>query len=583
MYKGGRPGAAGWMCRMPLAVRHRLLLALVCLFYGGAGSTVSAQIPLPLPLAGQEQPEFQTPGLSSPGSPEVVAAEAEPATIDESNRVFGDFLFTGQFAAQSFIGFNPSYEVAVGDKIALRLWGGFDFEGELVVDAQGNIFIPNVGPVAVQSVRNEDLNKIVTDAIKNVYTRNVGVYASLGGAEPVKVFVTGFVNQPGLYAGHASDSVLFFLDRAGGIDARRGSYLKIEVLRGGGMHQSVNLYDFVLKGQLPVFQIADGDTIVVNQVGSQAGVFGDVQNPFLYEFSGSATTVGALLDMARPLPQATHVRISRNSRVKREVEYLPIADARPVSLMGGDVIDVTSDKIPGTISVRVEGEHTSAQEFVLPYGASLGDLLERVRFGENAQADAIRLLRLSVKERQKEMLEAQLRALESSVLTARSRTREEAQLRTQEADLILRWVDRARKIEPQGQVSLAGSSSRDDILLESGDVIRIPRQSNLVIIHGDVLFPAAVAYQPGNSVQAYIDQAGGFTQSRHVANVLILHRDGTFTRVPSRQLKSSRLSLEPGDEIFVLPKVDSKNLQIVKDITQIFYQLALSAGVVLRL
>jgi len=505
------------------------------------------------------------------------------AKVVEGKKAFGSWIFGGEFANQSFIGFNPDYTVSVGDSITLKLWGGFDFTGTLPVDPQGNIFVPKVGPVKVLGVRNSELNAFVGDSVKQVFRTNVGVYASLGGAEPVKVFVTGFVRQPGLFAGHSSDSVLFFLDQAGGIDPERGSFLNVKVLRGGREHRAVNLYDFILSGSLPVFQLRDGDTIIVAPVASQVGVFGEVQNKNLFEFEGDSILAKNLLSMARVHPQATHMRISRNNRSKTEVEYMPLAKAETQRVFAGDVIDVMSDKNKGSISIRVEGEHNGSQEFVLPYGAKLGDLLSQIKFGENAQVEAIQLMRKSVQQRQKEMLHAQLRALESSVLTARSNTVKEAELREREADLILRWVARAEKIEPLGLVSLAGSSSRDDILLESGDVIRVPRTSNLVMVHGDVLFPSAMAYREGMTIEGYIDQSGGFSQSKNTANILLLHRDGTFTKVRRGDIDSKRLKLHSGDEIFVLPRVQTKHIQIASDIINIFYQLALSAGVVLRL
>lgn len=530
----------------------------------------------------------QTAPIYAQAVPAVEEEEKEPVrevpnTIIGENDAFGSWIFGGEFANQSFVGFNPSYEISVGDQISLQMWGGFEFAGELTVDAQGNIFIPKVGPVAVQGVQNKDLNAIVSDAVKTIFLKNVGVYASLGGAEPVKVFVTGFVTQPGLFAGHSSDSVLFFLDKAGGIDPARGSFLDVKVLRGGREYRSINIYDFILTGSLPSFQILDGDTIVVRPVKSRAAVLGDVQNENAFEFAGSETTVGELLSLARPLAEATHVRISRNNMVKTEVEYVAVNQASAVKVSPGDVLEVVSDKLQGTISVRVEGEHNSNQEFVLPYGATLGQLLAQVDFGPNAQRDAVQLMRHSVRERQKETLRAQLRALEASVLTARSKTAAEATLRQQEAALILQWVERAKNVEPKGQVSLGGASSVDDILLEQGDIIRIPRTSNLVMVHGDVLFPSAMAYQDGSTIEGYIEQAGGFTQSRSASNVLILHRDGSFKKVSKRQLNSRNIILFPGDEIFVLPRVQTKSFQLAQDIITIFYQLALSAGVVLRL
>jgi hypothetical protein len=42
-------------------------------------------------------------------------------------------------------------------------------------------------------------------------------------------------------------------------------------------------------------------------------------------------------------------------------------------------------------------------------------------------------------------------------------------------------------------------------------------------------------------------------------------------------------NVEPGDSVLVLGKLDSKNIPIVKDLTQILYQIAVGAGVLIRL
>src|SRR3546814_12293174 len=93
----------------------------------------------------------------------------------------------------------------------------------------------------------------------------------------------------------------------------------------------------------------------------------------------------------------------------------------------------------------------------------------------------LQLFRQSVKERQRALLETSLRSLETAALTARSGTSDEARLRQQEADLILRWVDRAKKIEPSGQVVISQSDELGDLLLENGDIIRVPVKDGLVL------------------------------------------------------------------------------------------------------
>ncbi|WP_039754604.1 polysaccharide biosynthesis/export family protein, partial [Chromobacterium haemolyticum] len=148
-----------------------------------------------------------TPAEPEPPSRQQPAERAAPAVSQEipfvvppqaPGRMFGSQLFGGAFRNSAGQGFNPNYQLSIGDRIALRLWGAFNFDAQLLVDPQGNIFIPNIGPVPVAGIRNGELNAAVSNQVRRVYKANVNVYAALDIAQPVKVFVTGFVKQPGL-------------------------------------------------------------------------------------------------------------------------------------------------------------------------------------------------------------------------------------------------------------------------------------------------------------------------------------------------------------------------------------------------
>lgn len=67
-------------------------------------------------------------------------------------RMFGSHLFSRDFRGTLNQGFNPDYVVSIGDRVQVRLWGAFNFDGALTIDAQGNIYIPNVGPIAIAGV-----------------------------------------------------------------------------------------------------------------------------------------------------------------------------------------------------------------------------------------------------------------------------------------------------------------------------------------------------------------------------------------------------------------------------------------------
>ena len=89
----------------------------------------------------------------------LAPAQTTPSPANYANLnsdVFGAQLFTGSFAQAGATQFNPDYLIATGDQIQVRFWGGFSFDSVLTVDPQGNLFLPQVGPVKVLGVRNQD-------------------------------------------------------------------------------------------------------------------------------------------------------------------------------------------------------------------------------------------------------------------------------------------------------------------------------------------------------------------------------------------------------------------------------------------
>ena len=524
--------------------------------------------PMPDLLPGQNQQAVSSSGFDN---------TPPPATAAVMSRMFGAQLFTSATAdSGASIGFNPSYVIGLGDTIQIRLWGAFSFDGALTVDPKGNIFLPNVGPLKVAGITNGQLNTLVTSKVKEVYQANVNVYASLVQAQPVKVFVTGYVRNPGLYGGVASDSLLSYLSKAGGVDSDRGSYVDIVVKRGNHVRSQVNLYDFLLNGNLALSQFSDGDTIVVGPRQHTFSIEGDVFNSYDFEFANSSIPVTEALSWARPKPGATHMTIIRQQGTMKRSEYYPLSSAPGRSLQDGDKLVVSSDRYAGTIQVRIEGAHSGEHAVVLPYGATMRQVLAQVRPNSMSQMDAIQLYRRSVALRQKEMLDVSLQKLEQASLSAQSSTQEEARLRMQEAQLVSRFVAKARTVVPKGEVVL-NEKNIDSVLLEDGDVISIPEKTSLVMVHGEVLFPNAVSWEKGLDPEEYIEKCGGLTQKSGNSKIIVIRQNGEALNADDVK------EMRPGDEIMVLPKYDSKNIEVSRGISTILYQLAVAAKVILTL
>jgi len=493
--------------------------------------------------------------------------------------IFGSQLFQGDFKNLSFTGFNPDYQIGIGDVIQIMLWGAQENNLDLTVDAQGNVFIPKVGPVAVQGVRNADINKLINDHIRQIYKENIDAYANLRSTQTVKVYASGAVVKPGLYQGCASDSILYFLDRAGGIDPDRGSYLNISILRQGKSITVVNLYDFLEKGSLPITQFHDGDVILVGPRGNSVIVQGDVNNSGRFEFSGSKTSLSHLLSLASPKAESTSANIRRSRLGAAEAIILPLDQADKQQIEPGDIIEVTGHSVIKSILVTISGEYEGAQNIVLPYGAVLAEALHKITASPRSNLPALQIFRKSVAERQKILLQQSLDNLERTVFSAQSSSLEEAKLRQTESEMTLDFIKRARAVEPKGQVLLESLSKADEFHLEDGDILYIPLKTSLVNISGEVKFPNTQTYRIKDSIEDYIDRAGGYTLNANTKELILIRPNGEISSIG----RGYRANLTPGDEIIVLPKPDKKSILFAKDISTIMYQIAIATRVVIGL
>lgn len=536
---------------------------------GGQGSQ-----PMQQPPAQEQQPRADW----RQGTYGMLPTREELAEMEASQvKPFGADLFEGGFSGMRSDGLNPEYRVTPGDQVTLRIWGAIDFERVLPVDAQGNIFIPTVGPVRVQGVSHRQLDSTVRAAVSEVYPGNVDVYTNLQGVQPVAVFVTGFVQNPGRYAGVPSDSILYFIDQANGIDEVLGSYRRVRLMRDGETLETMDIYDFLLEGSMSHSQLQDGDTIFVERRGPVVIGTGDVGRTYQYELIEEGERGVLLTDLAQLKPGVSHALVRGIRNNEPFSRYHRLADFKDLPLENGYEILFQQDERSENIVVQIEGAYLSESFFVLPKDATLHELLNSIAINPRETAyESISIRRESVAERQREALEESLRRLEMTYLGASSATAEEAAIRVREAELISQFVIRAREVEPNGRLVVADNNQIVDIRLQDGDVITLPERTDSILVSGEVYVPQSTVYQRNKRVRDYIANAGGLTDRADDKRILIVRQNGEVRY-------SDEVDLRPGDEILVLPKVQSKNLQLVSAVTQILYQIAVTTRIALDL
>lgn len=496
---------------------------------------------------------------------------------------FASKLFEGRFASTFSDTASGDYVLAPGDRVVVRIWGARSYDDVLIVDQQGNLFIPEVGPVHVGGIKNSSLLSTVRSAISRVYTDNVQAYVSLQSAQPVAVYVTGFVNHPGRYAGGSLDSVLSFLDRAGGIDPERGSYRRIEIIRNKKIIADLDLYQFALAGDVTSLRLKDGDVILVKEKGISVSAYGLLREEAVYELTENTGSkvrkpLGSrLIELASPLKNVSHVSVSGTRNKAPFNRYFSLDEFKSFALADGDIVEFVADMPGQTIMATVTGAITGASRYPIHKTVKLRDLLRRVEVEpELAATDAIYLRRKSVARDQKAVLQDSLRRLEQTALTATSSTPEEAQLRVDEARLIQDFVKRASQLEPDGVIVVSRGTEINDIWLEDGDEVVIPQKTNVVQITGEVVMPKAVAFEKGMSLDDYLAAAGGVSSRADEKHILVAKQNGEVGL-------ADRLGISPGDRIMVLPKVDTKGMLLAKDLMQIIYQIAVATKVAVDL
>ena len=145
--------------------------------------------------------------------------------------------------------------------------------------------------------------------------------------------------------------------------------------------------------------------------------------------------------------------------------------------------------------------------------------------------------------------------------------------------------------------SLVGTP--DDLELAQGDVLIIPRQPQEVNVIGAVFNQTSLLYQANLRARDYLRDCGGHTDTADMDLAYIIRSDGSADSTGSARhnfqwdgdrgrygqgsLLDSRLY--PGDTL-VIPydvKPQLSKLGLTKTITQILFQTALAAGVVVSL
>jgi protein involved in polysaccharide export with SLBB domain len=100
--------------------------------------------------------------------------------------------------------------------------------------------------------------------------------------------------------------------------------------------------------------------------------------------------------------------------------------------------------------------------------------------------------------------------------------------------------------------------SKSDLLLEDGDIIRVPKQQQIVRVNGQVLYPSAVVYDSSKSFNDFVSNAGGYGPDALRRGAYVVYPNGTVKGTRKFLFFNNHPSVKPGSEIYVPKKSESK-------------------------
>lgn len=255
---------------------------------------------------------------------------------------------------------DANYRLGPGDNLVLVLTGDVEAAYQLEVTREGFIVVPQVGQLFVNNLTLAQLEDLLYSRLGRVYSgvrRGPGATTrfsiSPSRLRSNQIFVHGDVMRPGSHRISSAGTAMTALYAAGG-PTDDGSLRNVEIRRGGRLVETLDVYDYLLRGDASRdIRLQNGDVVFVPIHGPRVRVVGEIARPATYElkdaetlddavrFAGGfrATASRARIQVERILPP--EMRSPGRDRVV--VDVAPTGpDGRPpaVPMFAGDVVRV---------------------------------------------------------------------------------------------------------------------------------------------------------------------------------------------------------------------------------------------------
>ena len=418
-------------------------------------------------------------------------------TIPPGKRIFGQDFFSREnltFAPNVNMPTPANYVLGPGDEVIIDVWGDSELNVRYTVTPDGYITVPGLGRIQLSGMNIDQ----ATGRIRNEFS---GIYSDLNSSQPrtflalsvgntrtIKVNVMGEVTTPGTYTLTSFSSAFHALYAAGGITPI-GSLRNIRVFRGGRVAATVDLYEYLLKGNnMNDISLQEGDIVMVDPYVGLARIAGEVKRPMKYEMRPDETLQDVLGFAGGFTGEAyrNNIQVDRKGDYEKETFTVNQTGFGSFTVHDGDSITVSAILNRFSNMVEITGAVYRPGQY------AIGDQIKTVR---------------------------ELVAIAGGP--------------TGDAFLYRVLLDRENSDFTRSMQSIDLDALMDnriaDIVLKKNDQLFIPSTLNLdenktIYVDGEVQEPGTFPYADNMSVEDAILRAGGLTESASTARVDVYRR-----------------------------------------------------------
>jgi protein involved in polysaccharide export with SLBB domain len=103
-------------------------------------------------------------------------------------------------------------------------------------------------------------------------------------------------------------------------------------------------------------------------------------------------------------------------------------------------------------------------------------------------------------------------------------------------------------------------STKQDLFLENGDILNVPKELQTVKVSGEVLSPNTVVYNKNKTFKSYVLSAGGFGQNAKKGRAYVIYANGAVRSTKKFLVFNNYPFIRTGAEIFIPKNAEKRKL-----------------------